>query len=650
MESKEPEELIVISDLHLSAGRHPRTGKWSRNEDFFFDEEFARFLQHIKDPKKDEEENDKKNKNENGGKKNLIIAGDMFDFLQVTPDPADYDKCSELKGITKPEMTKREKDYGFGTKADETVWKLAIIAAGHQVFFRALANFLIDGHRLSIITGNHDVELYWPKVQSQLIDQLVLRRVLDAETNEKNAADAKTNEKNAADAKTNKKGTGDAKTIKEHVSFHPWFYYDKTYKTYVEHGNQYDCFNSFEYFLHPLAGPKSDVLWLPIGSLFVRYCFNKVEMRNPFADNIKPFTKYIKQAWKDDKLLCIKSVFRLVATITEVYAKSGKVSENMKADPEQKNQEAYKTCEEENEGKLVKLAKSFGRGPAAVKVVKHIYALRTTPFTKHKAVDTCLCILACSTLFVILAIVTVIVLLMADIISGSLFRYSRYSLILSVLPVIKWFPGLFRGRHFDSVLNTMKRLTDRIGIDVIVKRFLETRPGKHVVKFFKKDHSENALEIKKCLGDKVETVIFGHTHDPERKPDRKDAKTEDKKFKYFNVGTWTTVFSEEEKIIREEKQFAFVSIKKEDGKLHRELYRWNDSLQRPAPLRLFELPPKEDGPIVWIIRALFWTGKAAPKATIWTIKAIPRTLYLIMTFIPKALVWMARRTRRASST
>jgi hypothetical protein len=36
--------LLIVSDLHLSEGRSERTHRLSRNEDFFFDEEFARFL------------------------------------------------------------------------------------------------------------------------------------------------------------------------------------------------------------------------------------------------------------------------------------------------------------------------------------------------------------------------------------------------------------------------------------------------------------------------------------------------------------------------------------------------------------------------------------------------------------------------------
>ena len=41
--------IVIISDLHLSEGRNPVTKKFNLNEDFFFDEEFDRFLIYLKD-------------------------------------------------------------------------------------------------------------------------------------------------------------------------------------------------------------------------------------------------------------------------------------------------------------------------------------------------------------------------------------------------------------------------------------------------------------------------------------------------------------------------------------------------------------------------------------------------------------------------
>ena len=63
-------DLIVISDLHLSEGHRKESEKYSPHEDFFFDEEFSRFLLYLEDHRK-------------RWKKHLVIAGDMFDFLQL---------------------------------------------------------------------------------------------------------------------------------------------------------------------------------------------------------------------------------------------------------------------------------------------------------------------------------------------------------------------------------------------------------------------------------------------------------------------------------------------------------------------------------------------------------------------------------------
>ncbi len=68
-------ELIVISDLHLSGGYNEETGKYSRNEDFFFDDQIERFLKYLQPPDSSEKHPTTE--------KHLIIAGDMFDFLQV---------------------------------------------------------------------------------------------------------------------------------------------------------------------------------------------------------------------------------------------------------------------------------------------------------------------------------------------------------------------------------------------------------------------------------------------------------------------------------------------------------------------------------------------------------------------------------------
>lgn len=475
-------ELIVISDLHLSVGYEEETGRYSRNEDFFFDEEFKRFLEYLQKA--------------NSRKKHLIIAGDLFDFLQV-----DGRQAQELakKGKAPFEITKRELTFGLGTETEKTAWKLGVIANGHKVFFQALASFLSKGNFLSIITGNHDIELYWEEIQNALVGHIV---------------------KFKRDPKTRQQ-------IKEGISFYPWFYYDKDYKTYVEHGNQYDTSNSFPYLLCPVFGTNSKRLWLPVGSFFVRYFFNKLEISNPFADNIKPPTKYMRWAWKENKLQFLENIRRYLPTMIRIFLKGGKLS---KAEKEH--------LAKENDKKLKDLAQKSG---LPLDAIKNIYSLMAPPFTRNKLL---IILRFAGTFFPIITLIVFIVLLTLSQFFHFSFWTTLSSLGLLIVPIAKW----------------------------------------ALSKFFQKDPFGKILpKIKAYLTD-VQIIVFGHTHDP-------DIRRVDKECRYFNAGTWTTVFSEEERIIREAKQFAFVWIKEVRGKPQVRLLRWNQNLKQPEKLILFGPKP-----------------------------------------------------------
>ena len=475
-------ELIVISDLHLSAGYNEETGRYSRNEDFFFDEEFKRFLEYLQEA--------------NPGNNHLIIAGDLFDFLQI--DGHLGKELSEKKEAPF-KITKRELKFGLGTEEEKTAWKLGVIVNGHEVFFQALATFLSKKNALSIITGNHDIELYWEKVQNALVGHIVNFEP-DQEIRQQ---------------------------IKERISFYPWFYYDKDYKTYIEHGNQYDTSNSFQYLLYPVFGPNSKRLWLPFGSFFVRYFFNKLEISNPFADNIKPPTEYMKWAWNEDKLQFLENIYHYLPTMFRVFLKGGKLSKTEK-----------RQLAEKNEKELEKLGQELG---LALDAVTNIYSLIARPFTRNKLK---IILTFAGTFFPIITLIVFIVLFALSQYFHFSFWASLSSLGLLIVPIAKW----------------------------------------ALSKSFQKDPFEKILpEIKAFLKD-VQIIVFGHTHDP-------DIRRVDKETSYFNTGTWTTVFSEEERIIREAKQFAFVRIKKIDGKPQAKLRRWNYSLREPEKLILFERKP-----------------------------------------------------------
>jgi UDP-2,3-diacylglucosamine pyrophosphatase LpxH len=234
-------DLIIISDPHLSEGWSEETCRISRNEDFFFDLSFRRFLEYLR-------KQDKKYR--------LIINGDFVDFLQVTSIP-------EGK-----EIAERKRRFGLGTTSAETVWKLGKIMNGHWIFFEALGEFLVDerGNEIYIIPGNHDIEFAIREVQNAFWEELV--KYLPKEK------------------------VSQQDKVKERIKFLPWFYYDEKYSIYIEHGSQYDALNSFDYFLCPLR--PDGTIDLPAGSFFVRYLFNKLELDYPFADNMKPVSRFMK--------------------------------------------------------------------------------------------------------------------------------------------------------------------------------------------------------------------------------------------------------------------------------------------------------------------------------------------------------------------
>lgn len=80
----------------------------------------------------------------------LVIAGDFVDFLSIPP----------FAGLT--------------TDPSEAVRKLQSVMSKSPfgVVFDALGRFLVDGHQLTLLVGNHDVELTLPNVQSALITHL----------------------------------------------------------------------------------------------------------------------------------------------------------------------------------------------------------------------------------------------------------------------------------------------------------------------------------------------------------------------------------------------------------------------------------------------------------------------------------------------
>lgn len=257
MGGPENNDLYVLSDLHLGEGWLPAHQRYSRLETFFYDKEFRNFIHAVLADQAERRE-----------KATLILNGDVFDFLAIVRLPTE----SELR-FSGLRLSSAEQEFGLGSTEEKAVWKLDRILKGHPTFVLALAELLAAGHFLVLVRGNHDAELFWAAVQQRLLDVI-----------------AKTAEEEGLAAR--------GETLLTRVTFRQWFYYEPG-RCYIEHGNQYEASNAMRYVLNPVLPPeyhpqRHTQLDYPMGSLFVRYLYNKMKLLDPFTTHFVTLEQYLR--------------------------------------------------------------------------------------------------------------------------------------------------------------------------------------------------------------------------------------------------------------------------------------------------------------------------------------------------------------------
>ncbi len=255
-----PNDIYVVSDLHLGEGITESTGRYSRLETFFYDDEFARFVARIGEASQARDV-----------AATLILNGDIFDFLAVVRVPD-----SETAHALEVPMSRSERKFGLGGTESQAAWKLGVILAGHPTFLRALARHLLarPENRLVLIRGNHDAELFFPRVQEVFLAAL------------RDAAQAVAPDPAAVVG------------LDAQVEIRQWFHFEPG-RVYVEHGNQYEASNAFRYVLNPVVpneyhASRQVMLDYPMGSIFVRYLYNKMKLLDPFATLFVTIEQYFR--------------------------------------------------------------------------------------------------------------------------------------------------------------------------------------------------------------------------------------------------------------------------------------------------------------------------------------------------------------------
>jgi UDP-2,3-diacylglucosamine pyrophosphatase LpxH len=527
--------LLIVSDLHLSAGRNPGTKKFSRNEDFFFDEEFSRFLEYYQDQGRWQ-----------GKKWHLIINGDFLDLLQVTshedaPRPLHRDS--------------KHPDYGLDCGEQETVYKVGKIAQGHWHFFEALAMFVVDGNVVTVSKGNHDVEFHYRSVQAALIQEI-------------QAAYKNKLEREGAAVTTQQVDRINVDSVR----FVDWFYYEENL-LWVEHGKQYDEVNCFKYWLSPLLPAvrgwpeaRRNEIDLPWGSLFVRYLFNKIERVEPFADNIKPQTKFV--SWMVRK--------HPITAVSFVYRDGCYMLSRMRRAWHRVKPQSYADREKEHMLRLQQLAQDSGIAVADLEFLDH---MRSPSVLKEPSgwIWKSIRRIVLWRLFFPLLTLSLALIVLASVLAVAPFLGVLLPAAVQSFLWAHWVSTSI-GPEIIATLSAMRWLALVPVIAAIwwFSRWLLTGEEKKRLSYL----AVRARQIREQL--KVKYVIMGHTHDADLQS------IGEKGEEYFNTGTWTKVFSEEERLIRKDVEFVFVQALRKGTVLQVKLLEWDDGAGEPRLLKLFD--------------------------------------------------------------
>jgi UDP-2,3-diacylglucosamine pyrophosphatase LpxH len=267
------QSILVVSDLHLGLGVDAVSTRWARTENFFCDQSFRRAVTWFREGRT-------LGGAKAAGQRLLVLNGDIFDFLRITPVPT-AEECeawaqllnalgrpTTADELVEPGPVRSERRFGLRTNDYKSVWKLLRVLVGHRQFREALSDWVKGGDVILFVKGNHDVELYWPLVHA------ALRELLGGDD---------TNVLFAQD-------------------------FVQIANVYIEHGHQYESMTAVKGL--PYLENDPNELNLPPGSFVNRYLVNPLERSEPFLDNMKPQTDMIANFIKRHPLRAIRMLWQ----------------------------------------------------------------------------------------------------------------------------------------------------------------------------------------------------------------------------------------------------------------------------------------------------------------------------------------------------
>lgn len=234
------ESLLVFSDVHLGSDLNDSGPSVPRSA--AIDRDLAELLEHYRTtpPPAD--------------RWRLVIAGDFVDFVGMSIDASDDDEL-----VT--ELTDAERAFGLGGAEDHVRLKLRRAAARHPDVFDRLAAFVSDGHALTFVSGNHDLEMFWDGVKEDFYALLA-------------------------------RGDATKDEIAARVEFEPWFFH-RNGLVYVEHGHQFDPFCATPYVFAPLSPMDPRRVLQSLSDTLLRYIVRRTPGMREYGHENRGLASYI---------------------------------------------------------------------------------------------------------------------------------------------------------------------------------------------------------------------------------------------------------------------------------------------------------------------------------------------------------------------
>jgi UDP-2,3-diacylglucosamine pyrophosphatase LpxH len=428
-----------------------------------------------------------------------------------------------------------EQQYAFLPTPEKSADKLASIYRGHPLFFRALAWFVGQGHRLVFLRGNHDLELFWPRVQERL-REFVAREYPAAFGYDE--------------------GHPLPPDFQERIDFRPgWFYYRRG-AFYAEHGCQHEMLNASPNPIRPLMPRNEHLLSPDVGCLGVLCLHNHLESEHPEWENRGDHTRVLVD-------LIRREPFKMLAILIRHAPDFLRMAQRLWMAGKEKD---LRPTEED----CCQYAGTVGLDPG---MVRKIYDAGDTPLLLRRPLAWLLFSPGGHVVKVLL------LLALAALAVGLVALW-----YLVVTPALAGLiPGDFPYATVGSASQLLAKFLLWLAPPVVYALVRRRRKRQHSGPFL----FEAARRIYAHLQEEDPSLryyIAGHDHQPDT---RIVERREDGRHVYYlNTGSWTPWFAEGEQRLRtlgQEVQFTFARLVKGEGGYEADLLRWNDDAGRADP-------------------------------------------------------------------